>query len=161
MNRRATMTLWAGTTPAAVDPVLPATTVIHPIPTIQNSAQNPNILHPLQALMLASLCIFCTGEQASRQLWRHGGTVRPDEAESIETALAVPLWQELTEDDFFQMLDNASVIDRRFGEYDWHFLSKVVVSDTMNADEIHPAGAKALAEWAEENLGPLSTPFSG
>ena len=54
------------------------------------------------------------------------------------------------------MLDDASAIDRRFGEYDWRFLSKVVVSDTMNADDIHHAGARALAEWAEENLGPLS-----
>ena len=30
------------------------------------------------------------------------------------------------------------------------------MSDTMNADDIHHAGAKALADWAEENLGPLS-----
>ena len=30
------------------------------------------------------------------------------------------------------------------------------MSDTMNADDIHHAGAKALAAWAEENLGPLS-----
>ena len=82
--------------------------------------------------------------------------LRPDEADSIETALALPLWQELTEDAFFQMLDDASVVDRRFGEYDWHYLSNVVVSDTMNADGIHHAGANALSEWAGENLGPLS-----
>ena len=30
------------------------------------------------------------------------------------------------------------------------------MSDTMNADDIHHAGAKALAAWAEENIGPLS-----
>ena len=54
------------------------------------------------------------------------------------------------------MLDNASATDRRFGEYDWDFLSKAILSDTMNADDIHHAGAKALADWAEENLGPLS-----
>ena len=30
------------------------------------------------------------------------------------------------------------------------------MSDTMNADDIHHAGARALAAWAEENLGPLS-----
>ena len=29
-------------------------------------------------------------------------------------------------------------------------------SDTMNADDIHHAGARALTAWAEENLGPLS-----
>ena len=59
--------------------------------------------------------------------WRNGAwpkrLLRPDEADSIETALALPLWQELTEDAFFQMLDDASAIDRRFGEYDWHYLS--------------------------------------
>ena len=92
--------------------------------------------------------------------WRNGAwprrLLRPDEADSIEAALALPLWQELTEDAFFQMLDDASVIDRRFGEYDWHYLSNVVVSDTTNADGIHHAGAKALSEWAEESLGPLS-----
>ena len=49
--------------------------------------------------------------------WRNGAwpkrLLRPDE---VETALALPLWQELTEDAFFQMLDDASAIDRRFGE---------------------------------------------
>ena len=54
------------------------------------------------------------------------------------------------------MLDNALATDRRFGEYDWDFLSKAILSDTMNADDIHHAGAKALADWAEDNLGPLS-----
>ena len=57
---------------------------------------------------------------------------------------------------FSMTLDNASATDRRFGEYDWDFLSKAILSDTMNADDIHHAGAKALADWAEENLGPLS-----
>ena len=39
MNRRVTMAV-------AVGPVIPAAAVIHPIPMIQNSAQNPNTLHP-------------------------------------------------------------------------------------------------------------------
>ena len=92
--------------------------------------------------------------------WRNGAWPRrllyPIQANSIEDALALPLWQGLSEDEFFQLLDNASATDRRFGEYDWDFLSKAIMSDTMNADDIHHAGAKALADWAEENLGPLS-----
>ena len=86
--------------------------------------------------------------------WRNGAWPRrllyPNQADSIEDALALTLWQGLSEDEFFQLLDN------RFGEYDWDFLSKAILSDTMNADDIHHAGAKALAEWAEDNLGPLS-----
>ena len=92
--------------------------------------------------------------------WRNGAWPRrllyPVQADSIEDALALTLWQGLSEDEFFQLLDNASATDRRYGEYDWDFLSKAILSDTMNADDIHHAGAKALAEWAEENLGPLS-----
>ena len=92
--------------------------------------------------------------------WRNGAWPRrllyPDKVNLVEDALALPLWQGLSEDQFFQMLDNASATDRRFGEYDWDFLSKAILSDTMNADDIHHAGAKALADWAEENLGPLS-----
>ena len=92
--------------------------------------------------------------------WRNGAWPRrllyPNQADSIEDALALALWQGLSEDQFFQLLDNASATDRRFGEYDWDFLSKAIVSDTMNADDIHHAGAKALADWAEDNLGPLS-----
>ena len=92
--------------------------------------------------------------------WRNGAWPRrllyPNQADSIEDALALTLWQGLSEDEFFELLDNASATDRRFGEYDWDFLSKAILSDTMNADDIHHAGAKALAEWAEDNLGPLS-----
>ena len=92
--------------------------------------------------------------------WRNGAWPRrllyPEKVNLVEDALALPLWQGLSEDQFFQMLDNASATDRRFGEYDWDFLSKAILSDTMNADDIHHAGAKALADWAEENLGPLS-----
>ena len=54
--------------------------------------------------------------------WRNGAWPRrllyPDQADLIEDALALPLWQGLS--------------------------------------DIHHAGAKALADWAEDNLGPLS-----
>ena len=55
--------------------------------------------------------------------WRNGAWPRrllyPDKVNLVEDALALPLWQGLSEDQFFQMLDNASANDRRFGEYDW------------------------------------------
>ena len=50
--------------------------------------------------------------------WRNGAWPRrllyPDKVNLVEDALALPLWQGLSEDQFFQMLDNASATDRRF-----------------------------------------------
>ena len=145
MSYRAATTLWMGAGP------------------VDESGPDSEYYAPAES---ADACIVVhylfrrAGYPPALAAWRNGAWPRrllyPDKVNLVKDALALPLWQGLSEDQFFQMLDNASANDRRFGEYDWDFLSKAILSDTMNADDIHHAGAKALADWAEENLGPLS-----
>ena len=130
---------------------------LHPLPMSYRAAtilwMGAGAVDPIHLTMTTIRLIHESGPDSEYYAPR---LLYPDKVNLVEDALALPLWQGLSEDQFFQMLDNASANDRRFGEYDWDFLSKAILSDTMNADDIHHAGAKALADWAEENLGPLS-----
>ena len=75
MSYRAATILWMGAGPVgAVDPSHLTMTTIRLIPGTMNLARTRSIMRPLKVQTLASLCVTCSGEQVTRQRWRHGGT---------------------------------------------------------------------------------------